>query len=966
MADDKKATDLKNAKLAKADLTGRDLRGADMTGANLNKATLTDQDLTGAELSKANLQDAACDNLVLDNARLGGAKLRGVWSGAKGAGADFANANGAKWELVGATFTDTSFAGLSVRRFKAGGGAFTRCDFTKAALPDAVFEDCTFTECNFTGADISCPNISRTKFVDCVFSNTDLSGPVMQQAAFPGCDLSRADLIAGEFKDVDLADAKLGKANFRYARGFSEETMAVIAERGGRVSRKLLRKALRAAVMTKGGRIAAVVLLLAMALMIHLHLRTPSNWESEKLFAEAAKAREAKQPELALQYFNILLERNPDDDITRHVINSEIAATMIDQERYEDALEIYRALIEVPTIDEVVKLNTKHEILRVLHLKGENDAVIEGLVELGDVPQFSQHMFDLLGQIIGHTQNPDDLRKILDGLDRVAAKMLEGPRATVYFHRGVVLGRLDRRAEAIEQLKQIETIAGAPPDLVRQSMMQLASQYQRDGQVKMTRAIYARMRERFPDATREITYSKLNEATIAQAEGHLEDAAKIYREIMDRAPDELSRNSARLGLAGVMLNLKNFDEAVTHATEVHKNTDVWQPHHVDAAIILAGVYSERGDVERAVKLLTEIIEESADERSQNIARREMINVMRRGGRFPEAIALMEKELEADQPDEQRVMNLAFYAEMLATVKDYGRATDALEKAIALSADGQSMGLVQRYVTLLTEAGMLQYAVKYLNDVIEKNPSASTMGLWARLEMVNLERREGRMDAANEWMRKIVKLNLTGVEMPGNFLNATWANDPEGKKLTLEFLRKIAETNPPDNFTGGHSRLVLANKLTDEGEKEDEDWAARAEALAREVAAANGDVNLIAHAYDTLGRLYQQQGNLTKVAAVFKEMEERTTDVRVKSLAFFGRGKALIEKGDVSDGLKLLRQARETCTDRDDCCKIAFTYGQKLVAADQRAEAKEVFGYIRDELTDCWSRDEAIVMLDSLE
>jgi hypothetical protein len=58
-------------------------------------------------------------------------------------------------------------------------------------------------------------------------------------------------------------------------------------------------------------------------------------------------------------------------------------------------------------------------------------------------------------------------------------------------------------------------------------------------------------------------------------------------------------------------------------------------------------------------------------------------------------------------------------------------------------------------------------------------------------------------------------------------------------------------------------------------------------------------------------------------------------------------------------------AFEACVDPNDCCQIAFQYGNRLVENGHRDRAREIFAYIRDQLPDCWSRDEAIVMLEAL-
>lgn len=967
MAEPKNGENLRNAKLAKADLTGRDLRGADLTAANLKEAKLAGLDLTGAVLAKANLQDADLTGATLDNADASGAKVRGVWQSVTATGADLSHVSGQKWELRDCRLTGANLSALNVRRLSFAGCEMTDCDFTKAAAPDVIFTDCTFTNCRFEDADLSCPNITNTTFKDCVFSGSDLSGPVVDGGSFPGCDLTRADLIAGEFKKIDLADATLTKANFRYARGLNEAAVADVAARGGRVSRRVMRKALKALVSSKAGRVVAVLLVLLIAFFIHAHRRTPANWNANQLFTAAEKARDAGDFDQAMAYYKILEERSQGIDLSMFAVRAEIARTLTKQGSHEGAIEIYRELLEMPTIDDVAKIDVRGDLVRTLHLKGDMAAVMDELLVSVDSPEESINLLDMLGVIVGGAgSDPKKLDAVLAGLDKLLKKTVGGDHSDVMFQKAIVLERLERVDEAFAVVIAVEQDPNTSDRTARNALMKLAQLYQRQENTPAAREAYARLRERFPEAKQDVAFSKLNEAMLAQSQGKFDDAARIFREVIDTAEEDLPRITAQLGLARSLVQQRRFDEAEKLAADVQNKTGLWQPQHLEAVALLATIFSEQGDIDRGAAVLTKVIKNSDSVDFVNSAKRELMHVYRRGGRHQEAIALMEELLGIDADPQQAISDLVEYAEMLASVKDFGKATAALEKALKMRAPEIDIDLSQHYVGMLSRAGMLEFEVKYLNDLIAKNPTTSEISLWAKLELVSIERREGRLDGANKLMKDIIAFKFGATQIPSNFLNATHATDLEGNKLIVKFLDKVIEFETPNTFAGGHARLVLANRFLDMQDQLADDWDERAEQLATTVAEKNRDPNLIIQAYETLTRFTRTKGDLDAALKLYRAMAGNKAHERLEAMALFGQGKILLEEGEQVEGLKLLAAAKDACRDPNDCCTIAFQYGQALVNADRRKQAREVFEGIRDGLPTCWSRDEAMVMLEALD
>ena len=592
---------------------------------------------------------------------------------------------------------------------------------------------------------------------------------------------------------------------------------------------------------------------------------------------------------------------------------------------------------------------------------------MQQLLELAPLPQFSQNLFEILGRLVGSGSDKKYFEWLVVNLEELEKRVPKTARARLLLTRGVVLTNLNRTDEALDTMRRIIKLDGAPEPVVLRAYMQLARLQQQLGDIKTSRQTYSEMRRRFPDAKSEIIFSRLNEAVVAQGQGRFEEAEKIFLEVLQNSMEDLPRNTARLGLASAYISRRRFDEAEKLVEDVRATTGGWDNQHIDSLRLLATLRSERGDIDGAEKLLREAIEEAPNNRVVNRLRRELVHVYRRGGRYNEAIDLMKTVIDSDNVDTaQQIMDLNQYADMLSAIKDYGRAVDVYERVVTLAGDDAATGMIERYVDSMVQAGMIGYANKYLQGIIDKNPAASTFGVWAKLELVSLEQKEGRPQVANRYLRDVLKLDFSSFDTPANFMKATWAKDPESQKLAVELLRKIAAAQSADSFAGGNARLVLANKTIDTREDQPEGWADLVQTLANEVAANNKDANLVVQAYELLTRLAQHSGDTQKAIDDFAQIIKRTDDNRLRSIARFDQARLYYNKGEKKKGLTLMEEARAECADPNDCCTIAFQLGQKLVDNDRRKEAQEIFVYIRDALPNCWSRDEAMVMLDAMK
>jgi uncharacterized protein YjbI with pentapeptide repeats len=109
--------------------------------------------------------------------------------------------------LMGATFTNSSFAGTTLSNAKLNGATFTGVNFTGAILSGAKLNSATFTTVDFTGATLIGTNFSSATMTTADFTGATLTNSNFFGATFTTPNFTNTDLTGVRGTNVILTGA---------------------------------------------------------------------------------------------------------------------------------------------------------------------------------------------------------------------------------------------------------------------------------------------------------------------------------------------------------------------------------------------------------------------------------------------------------------------------------------------------------------------------------------------------------------------------------------------------------------------------------------------------------------------------------------------------------------------------------------------------------------------------------------
>ncbi|NLH47001.1 MAG: tetratricopeptide repeat protein [Myxococcales bacterium] len=951
-----KRTNYRKAKLAKQDLTNLDLRQADLTGANLRKAKLAGMNLENAILEKADLLDADLNGTTLLRTNLRGSSIRGTWVKVQADCADFSGVLAQKWQLVDCRFSHVNFSQLNTRRVEFKNCTFEACDFTRANAPDAVLTNCRLIDCTIDQADFSCLVINQTEFQHVSLKQADFSGMIAEQSAFRDCDLTRALFIASEVKQFTLENNPYTKADFRHVNGLTEDQQAKILAAGGRISKRRLRKWIKSIWQTPKGKAAIIAVFALIVFFYYNATNNPSSWREEKLIRHANEASGKGDYDQALKYYKILLMRQKKDENDQAVFRTQIDIAHLDAAKkdFTNAFASLREALTVPNIGEMERRNAMLEILQLYLAKQDMAGFFAELEKMMAAQTVSDQMFELLNQVIGLTKDPQQLQSILALLDKHGSTAAPADKFQFLFYRALTLHEMRQDTEAENLLLALEQEPAIPPLLLRRSMMTRANIKELSQQIDDARAIYARLRELFPDAVQENDYAKINEANLLASQGKFAEAEKLYQEIISHTVSPEIENSTKMSLAIVYSNLRKFDQAHGLIDEALKYFKSDQPQYQEARIRQATIYADEGKNDKAISLLQEFLLWTTNKNYAAWAKRELSNIYRRLGRYEDAYALLREIADNPNAPETKVALLEEYATMLIEGNEVDRATNAITQALTIATGDQQINLKRRLYELQKQSGKIAEATITLNELTALPPPDKELHLWALLEQSNLERINNNLPKANKWLQEILAINWAPGQTPLNFAMTTRAQDPEGINLANKLYEKIIALEPEKSYLGGTARLVLAERLADEAIARKTAPSSRLEELLSGVIQANTDINLVIQAYDLLARPYLANGDYSRALQWYQKMEQNRSNDRLAIVAKLGQATVYAAQQQTDKALDLLATAQATCIDAMDCCRIGTEQLRILKKARKTDEIKKMNDFLRNKYFDCWA------------
>ncbi len=244
--------DLSDADLSDMDFGGRSLAGAVFLRARLLRCNFSGAILTGAQLGGADLREARLTGATLDGADFEGAQLEGAnlegaslhgtsFARAKGRGAIFRRARGAKPSFVQGDWTDAVFdesdlAGADFSAATLDGSSFQRARLLQVRLYDARGEKARFDGAHLPGARAEHVTLIKCSLrsVEAPRSGWDratLEGTSFVGAVLTGAGLSAVKAQGADFGAVDATEARFRKADLRGARFLAANLMKATFEK---------------------------------------------------------------------------------------------------------------------------------------------------------------------------------------------------------------------------------------------------------------------------------------------------------------------------------------------------------------------------------------------------------------------------------------------------------------------------------------------------------------------------------------------------------------------------------------------------------------------------------------------------------------------------------------------------------------------------------------------------------------
>ncbi|MBZ0272783.1 tetratricopeptide repeat protein [bacterium] len=543
--------DLAGADLSRANLKNQDLSGAKLAGANLARARLAGANLAGADLSGADLSGANVSGANLNGAKLAGARLgRASFDGSDLTGADFSGAEGDR-----AGFRKATGEGANFREAKIPGAAFSNAalvgpDFTGADLTDAdaadmtvkggryagatlsggVYQNAIFEACDFAAiagerADFSLATIRDGTFAGARLAEADYSNALLERTSFADADLTGARFNISDHLEVNLTGATLDRASFKSVSGYTEEEIGAFAERGARVDRFVIRRALRFVRRSRPAQAVLLAAVVALGFGVQAWLANPENWSFAKLDERGQEARDRGDYETARRYYQIVVRKYAANPLRVAQAMNAIASTALDQRKVSEARRLFQEVIDTFPDQDNALLTAEFGMAATYAEEGKFEEAIERYKAYAekwkDFPQAAD-AHDRVARIyvrINEFEKAEEQYRLI--IEKYAADpniilRAEFDVANLFLENG-------RVREAVDRYRKIAEAYADRPDTASRAFAGVINGLVTMSKLDEAREVLARMRETYPDQTDNLVQA---ESQIANVEAVIGDPGK--------------------------------------------------------------------------------------------------------------------------------------------------------------------------------------------------------------------------------------------------------------------------------------------------------------------------------------------------------------------------------------------------------------------------------------------------------
>ncbi|MCL4233892.1 MAG: pentapeptide repeat-containing protein, partial [Deltaproteobacteria bacterium] len=843
---------LAKGKFRKANFSGADLSGADLSRADLRAANLTGANLRGAKLEKADLDGADLTGATLDDAVLTGAKARdakfedvrgarSVWrdalaSKSRFANVDFADADFSGADLVETTWEKAGLGGANLERSIWINAELAEVRAASANATDVDFFLSQIRDCDFSGASLLKSNWSSTR---------------LERVDFRGAKLGHAQFSGGRHEAVEFADAELKGATLKSVKGYDEAALIAFRERGAKTSSLLW---LRVARTLRTNRLAqaAVAVIVASALAYGwMWYNDPANWSYTRLEQAAGDAVSKQDLARAIRYYELILAKYPHDPFRVANIRVQLANLYLGQNKLADARRYFDLVIgdatdrpelkaalfsaELGLADALAQERQYEEsiaafqafaerwnaypessrawerIAQIEVLRGDIEAAEAAYMKIVTSRQYSSDAIFNANLSLArlwkeHGQGP----KAIARLDEVLAQNVDIPQraAQVLSQQIEVFVSMDDLEGAQTKLALVKERYADQADVILAAENAIADGEKNRGAPELAIARYERLLESAKEPVQIAGVASSLSAVLTQL-GRYDDALKVVDGALARvksADEQVQRLT--IDRVSVLLAGRRLDEAAKILEGLRETLKDAGARH-NAAIMLAGVYRNRGEHEKARGILNGVIADTDSAHMKATIRQTLGDIAWELGDGEAAIAEYRRVFELTTD-----MNLTFNPDLnIVNVHRQSRNWGEWKKQIDLMAKRYAADPVLAARTRSEEAEYLRLtgdaagAEAIWNDVARGAQTDVALGALRSLQSLYADQgRIADLDAvakmiAERFPTKTDELSVVRLSKAESLVRA------RDLDAALAEFRAIAELGPPASARQAYSRIM---------------------------------------------------------------------------------------------------------------------------------------------------------------
>lgn len=571
--------DLSHARLANADFTEADLTGADLSHADLSGATFTQANLSHANFSHADLRKARFRGAVLDGTQLNHAQLsRALLHEARAEGIQAESADFTDAELTRSTFSGGSFKSAILRRANLGQSNFTGVDLSETQLEEAFLERTQLESCTLTGANLTRANgvglilkqpgsLERT-----LLQEVDLAEAVLTQVDFRGADLSDAILDHVQLDAVSFDGAILNRTDFQGISGLTEEQLERIKAAGGLVNSLIFTRIFGYLKTHRWAQGLALVLVLAAGAAGFAYFQNPEYRPVDTVLAEAKTLRETGRGEEALVLYDMLLERTKDRLDQELAVLYDKADALMELSRAKEAAEVYDRIATLTANDRDEVINAQMRKAGALVESGSYEEAIALYKSLADDP--TQSPRDAARALVALSQTYHRLgfeERAMQLFQDTLKRFPHDPEIALEVNLQMAEIYIQRRLfpQAEEMLSQLDSLARDDSQKVA-LLISRARLYEEMGNREKALVTFEELIRRYPENPNVSPEVKMDLAALMVEKGEYTWATRIYKDIIDRAEDQLLKSQAQIAYGVLLRTLGQYDKALELFRTVRK------------------------------------------------------------------------------------------------------------------------------------------------------------------------------------------------------------------------------------------------------------------------------------------------------------------------------------------------------------------------------------------------------------